>query len=214
MSRELADLSFARFLQLHADMANEGAYDCAHFDGLELDEPDVRNAEFTECAISATAVTGGVFRHARFNDVWVHGSRWIRADLSETSWMDAEFVVDAFSGIEAFGAALRRVTFHNCKFESVNLRAAVLQDVSFVDCVLRHVDISEAKLTSVTFPGSEIEGLSLRKAQLKKVDLREARSIDIADGIESLSGALITRTQLLDLAPVFAHALGIIVKDR
>ncbi|MEU1207993.1 pentapeptide repeat-containing protein [Nocardia sp. NPDC005825] len=214
MPRELSDLPFAPFLEPRTDATDEGAYECAHFDRLELDEPDVRNAVFTECAISATTVTGGAFRHARFNDVWVQGSRWIRTDLSETSWMDAEFVVDAFSGIEAFGATMRRVTFHNCKFESVNLRGAELRDVSFVDCVLRHVDISEAELTSVSFPGSEIEGLSLRRARLTNVDLREARSIDIADGIESLSGALVTRTQLLDLTPAFAHTLGVIVKDR
>ncbi|MFE2997628.1 pentapeptide repeat-containing protein [Nocardia sp. NPDC059246] len=213
MPRELADLPFARFLEPQETLLDEGAYDCAHFDGLSLDDPQLRGVTFTECAISATTVTGGFFRYSRFNDVWLGSTRWIRTDLSETNWMDAEFVLAAMSGVEAFGSALRRVSFHNCKFDSVNLRGAVLTDVSFVDCVLRDVDISEAKLTSVTFPGSEISGLSLRNAKLKKVDLREARSIGISSGVESLSGALVTNTQLLELAPVFAHSFGILVKD-
>ncbi|MGW4536002.1 pentapeptide repeat-containing protein [Nocardia sp. NPDC004340] len=213
MPRELADLPFARFLEPQDALRDEGAYDCAHFDGLSLDDPQLRGVTFTECAISATTVNGGFFRYSRFNDVWLNSTRWIRTDLSETNWMDAEFVMAALSGVEAFGSVLRRVSFHNCKFDSVNLRGATLTDVSFVDCVLRDVDISEAKATSVSFPGSEISGLSLRNAKLKQVDLRQARSIGVSSGVESLSGALVTNHQLLELAPVFAHAFGIVVKD-
>ncbi|WP_067714460.1 pentapeptide repeat-containing protein [Nocardia yamanashiensis] len=210
--RELGDLPFARHLEPAGSIDISGEYDCAHFDGLTLDQTDAVGTHFTECALSGLTVTGGSFRHARFNDAWVQGSQWTGVDLSDTSWLDTEFVLDALSGVEAFGANLRRVRFHNCKFDSVNLRGAVLNEVSFVDCVLRHVDISEAKLTSVTFPGTQIDALSLRKAQLKKVDFREARVLGVYAGIESLAGATITQTQLLELAPVFAHTFGIEVR--
>ncbi|MVU83895.1 pentapeptide repeat-containing protein [Nocardia sp. ET3-3] len=213
MSRELADLPFARFLEVRDSLGEEGAYDCAHFDGLSLEDPQVRGVTFSECAVTASTVTGGMFRYSRFTDVWLRSTRWIRTDLSETNWMDAEFVLAALSGVEAFGSTLRRVSFHNCKFDSVNLRGATLIDVSFVDCVLRDVDIMDAKLTGVTFPGSEISGLNLRNAKLKNVDLRQARSIGIAGGVESLTGATITNLQLLELAPVFAAAFGIVVED-
>ncbi|WP_067568298.1 pentapeptide repeat-containing protein [Nocardia acidivorans] len=214
MPRDLADLSFARFLEAREDLTMEGEYDCALFEGLRLEDAEVRGAQLTECAMTGGTITGGSMRHTRFNDVWIQGTQWIRADLSETSWMDAELVMNAWSGVEAFGARLRRVTFYNCKFDSVNLRGAHLNEVSFVDCVLRHLDISEAKLTSVSFPGSEIEALSLRKATLAKVDLRSARAIGIFDGVESLRGATINSSQLMDLAPVFAHNIGLNVSDR
>ncbi|WP_327140697.1 pentapeptide repeat-containing protein [Nocardia sp. NBC_01327] len=213
MPRELADLSFARHLVEHDEIGMEGEYDCALFEGLQLDEVQARGAQFTECAITAGTVSGGTMRHARFNDVWIHGTQWIRTDLSDSSWLDTELVMNAFSGVEAFGARLRRVRFYNCKFDSVNLRGAHLNDVSFVDCVLRHIDISEAKLTAVSFPGSEVQALSMRKAELKKVDLRSARYLNVSDGVEALAGATITSTQLLDLAPTFAAAIGIVVKD-
>lgn len=210
--RELGDLPFASHLEPGGTIEVAGEYDCAHFDELQLDRIEATGALFTECAFSGLTVTGGSFRSARFNDAWMHGSQWTGVDASDTSWLDAELVLDAFSGVEAFGASLRRVRFHHCKFDSVNLRGAVLHDVSFVDCVLRHVDIGDAKLTSVSFPGTQIEALSLRGAKLKKVDFREARSLGIYDGIESLAGGTITQTQLLELAPVFAHTFGIEVR--
>ncbi|MFB8001628.1 pentapeptide repeat-containing protein [Nocardia sp. NPDC056000] len=214
MPRDLADLSFARFLQERDEITMEGEYDCALFEGMRLEDAEVRGAQLTECAITGGSITGGSLRHTRFNDVWIQGTQWTRADLSETSWMDAELVMNAWSGVEAFGARLRRVKFYNCKFDSVNLRGAHLTEVSFTDCVLRHVDIGEAKLTSVTFPGTEIEALSMRKATLSKVDLRTARSIGVYEGVESLRGATITSLQLMDLAPIFAHTIGINVSDR
>jgi hypothetical protein len=44
---------------------------------------------------------------------------------------------------------------------------------------------------------------------MKDVDLRGAVSLEIARGVERLSGAVISTGQLLDLAPVLAGALGI-----
>jgi hypothetical protein len=66
----------------------------------------------------------------------------------------------------------------------------------------------------VTFPGSRLEGARFGRATLKKADFRGAVAIDLADGHESLSGAVVDTGQLLELAPALAHALGITVKDR
>lgn len=96
----------------------------------------------------------------------------------------------------------------------MNLRSAALYDVAFEDCVLREVDFAEAKLDGVTFPGSRIERARFGRATLKKADLRGAVAIDLADGYESLRGAVISSSQLLDLAPALAQTLGITVLDR
>ena len=64
------------------------------------------------------------------------------------------------------------------------------------------------------FTGSTLEEAGFDKAQLKKVDLRGARALGIASGLEGLKGAVISNVQLLELAPALAHALGITVKDR
>lgn len=48
---------------------------------------------------------------------------------------------------------------------------------------------------------------------MKDVDLRTVQRLEIARGVEALSGAVISPTQLLDLAPVFAAHLGVRVVD-
>ncbi|MEY7980220.1 pentapeptide repeat-containing protein, partial [Streptomyces pilosus] len=44
------------------------------------------------------------------------------------------------------------------------------------------------------------------------VDLRGAAALEIARGVDRLSGAVVSTAQLLDLAPVLAAELGIRVE--
>ncbi|MDX2827268.1 pentapeptide repeat-containing protein, partial [Streptomyces ipomoeae] len=52
----------------------------------------------------------------------------------------------------------------------------------------------------------------LRGVTLRDVDLREAAVVEIARGVERLSGAVISAAQLMDLAPVLAGEMGIRVE--
>lgn len=213
--RDLADLPYAEYLEpFDGRPVRERLHDTVHVAGVEFDGADGGGARFTECAFSSVGFTGGRYRRARFDDVWLHTVRWVGTDLVETGWLDAEVVSGVFAGVEMFGARLRRVTFFDCKLDSVNLRTAKLREVSFVNCLLRGVDLGGASLTGVTFPGSTLEGVRLEKARLERVDLRDAARLDIAAGFDSLGGATIDGTQLLDLAPALAHALGIEVRNR
>ncbi|MEV6324015.1 pentapeptide repeat-containing protein [Nocardia sp. NPDC051787] len=214
MARELDDLPYARYLTApEGDLEAEGDYDCVRVDGGELDDPDVRHARFSESVFTSVAITRGSLRYTRFSDVWLRHVRWVGTELADTAWLDGEVVSGAMSGVDMAGANLRRVRFEGCKFDSVNFRGAQLRDVSFVDCVLRDCDFADATLTDLTVPGSALVRLSLRNARLAKVDLRGATTLDVSDGLDSLRGATITHVQLMDLAPVFAHSLGITVRD-
>jgi uncharacterized protein YjbI with pentapeptide repeats len=213
--RDLADLPYADHLvPSQGPLEREQAYDTVHFDGVRVEDAECGSARFTECAFSSVTVTGGHFRRSKFNDVWLHTVRWVGADLAETDWLDAEVVSGAFAGLEAFSAQLRRVIFHNCKFDSVNARAATLRDVTFSDCLLREVDFAGATLTNVAFPGSTLDGVRFENATLSKADLRDAAALGITAGHDCLRGAVITSGQLLDLAPMLAHTLGLEVADR
>jgi hypothetical protein len=59
-----------------------------------------------------------------------------------------------------------------------------------------------------------VERIRLGRATLKRADLRGATLLDLADGYESLRGAVISTGQLLELAPALAATIGITVKDR
>ncbi|MEV0032073.1 pentapeptide repeat-containing protein [Nocardia sp. NPDC050793] len=215
MARELTDLPFARYLTpLEEEPEREGDYDCVHVDDRQLEHLAAEHVRFAESALSSLTVTRGSFRYGRFVDVWLRAVAFVGTELADTSWQDAEFVEGALSGVDAGGAVLRRVRFEGCKFDSVNFRGAKLREVSFVDCVLRHTDFGDAELNTVSFPGSDLTDLSLNKTRMRKVDLRGATRIGVAEGLDGLRGATITPLQLMDLAPSFASMLGIIVADE
>ncbi|MEV6769666.1 pentapeptide repeat-containing protein [Nocardia sp. NPDC051030] len=215
MPRALADLPYSHHLQpFDGELEPDQDYDAIHVAGRQLDEIDGRGVRFNESAVTDVTVSGGTFRYARFTDVWMRGVRWVGTNIGQSGWQDAELIDSALSGIEAVGSELRRVRFESCKFESVNFRNATLHDVEFADCVLRDVDFGEAKLQRLRFPGSTVERLALHRARLKDIDLRGAVRLDVASGVDALRGATISTAQLMDLAPIFAHAAGIIVRDN
>ncbi|MFC0861769.1 pentapeptide repeat-containing protein [Sphaerimonospora cavernae] len=212
--RELAALPYARYLEpFSGRLTQSGDYDTVLFDGQEFEEEDARDARFMESAFTSVTFTGGRYRRARFSDVWLNTVRWVGGDLTETSLADAEIIASVLAGTAMPDCRMRGVVFHRCKLDSVNLRVAALREVSFVDCTLRDVDFAGATLNGVTFPGSSLERVRFDKARMTEVDLRGATALGIADGYDAMRGATISGLQLMELAPAFAHLLGVTVSD-
>ncbi|MFJ9520424.1 pentapeptide repeat-containing protein [Kitasatospora sp. NPDC101801] len=210
---QLADLPYAHLLAPHTGpLRRDERYDTVHFEGPELEGPG-NGATFLECAFTGVQLSGAKLRQARFNEVWVQGSRWVAVDCAESEWQDSGFVGTVLAGLTAYGSAVRRVVFRQCKLEAVNLRGATLRDVVFEDCLLRDVDFGGARLTELSFPGSTLEEVRMGGATLRQVDLRGATHLGLADGPDGLRGAILGTTQLFELAPQFAQALGIVVRD-
>ena len=134
---DLADLPFADALRIHpGDLAPAEVYEGAHFDQLDLDQPDAHGSRFLECAFTRVSIQEGQLRRAQFTDVWLRDVRLISTTLAESGWVGAELTGSVAAGVEAFAARLRRVTLRGCKLDSVNLRDAVLAEVTFDNCVL------------------------------------------------------------------------------
>ncbi|WP_204328103.1 pentapeptide repeat-containing protein [Streptomyces aureoverticillatus] len=212
--RDLADLPYAHRLEpFEGELEREGDYEAVHFDGCDFEELDGGSAAFAESAFSSVAFNGGRYRRARFDDVWTHQVRWVGADLAESRWTDCESGAGLLAGVELFSAQLRRVTFHHCKFDSVNLRVAALRDVAFVDCLLRDVDFGGAALTQVSFPGSTLDRVRFDDVKADRADLSEAAALGIASGLEAMRGVTISPLQLLELAPALAGVVGLKVRE-
>lgn len=212
---ELADLPFAQALRPHTgSLAAEGDYDTVLFAESEFDEAEASGTRFLECAFSSVTFTGGRLRRARFNEVWMQGPRMVATDLAESEWLDSLLLSGKLAGTDAYGCRLQRVRFVGCKLDSVNLRGAGLTDVEFTDCTLSEVDFGGATLTRVRFPGSSLHAVRLGGSVLKKVDLRGAVELDVASGYGDLAGAIITTTQLIQIAPALAGELNISVQER
>jgi uncharacterized protein YjbI with pentapeptide repeats len=114
--------------------------------------------------------------------------------------------------VQAFSASMRRVTFRNCKLDSVNFRSGTLTEVRFEDCVLRDAEFGGATLRRVGFGACTLARADFTKASCDEVDLRGAE-LGISGGYESLRGTTIDSGQLIALAPLLARHLGITVTD-
>ena len=68
-----------------------------------------------------------------------------------------------------------------------------------------------AELRSVTFIDSRVDELNVAGSTLSAVDLSGARLRTLV-GTESLRGAIIGQSQLIDLAPLLAAQLGLEVR--
>jgi uncharacterized protein YjbI with pentapeptide repeats len=187
------------------------------YDGLEFREEDLTGhdgggARFMDCALTGCALDETRLHHARILDSVLTGLRGVGTDLSESTLRDVELVDARLGGVQLHGSVLERVVVRGGKIDYLNLRKARLRDVVFEGCVLVEPDFGGARLERVEFVDCAVKGADLTGVTLVDVDLRGAAELDIARGVDRLSGAVISSGQLLDLAPVLAAQLGIRVE--
>ncbi|MEU6979133.1 pentapeptide repeat-containing protein [Streptomyces sp. NPDC046371] len=191
----------------------DGDYDGVAFDGLDLTGQDGAGARFLDCAVRGCALDEARLTSARFLDSVLEGIRGVGTDLAGAQLRDVELVDARLGGTQLHGAVLERVWVRGGKADYLNLRSARLKDVVFEGCVLSEPDFGGAVLERVEFVDCVLLGADFGGARMKDVDLRTVQRLEIARGVEALSGAVISPTQLLDLAPVFAAHLGVRVVD-
>jgi uncharacterized protein YjbI with pentapeptide repeats len=223
--KSLADLTFAAQLAPGKadDLEVDGDCDRTHFADLTLTDASASGARFLECAFTGVTFDGGRMRRSRLSEVWFGQTRFVALDAAESSLTDVWLNGSVLAGMQAFGLLMRRVTFRGCKLDSVNFRESTLTDVTFSDCVLRETDFSGGKLTRVRFPGCQLAGVSFSNVTCSDVDLRGATlggedasgasAPGIRSGYDSLRGTRIDPLQLMTIAPLLAHHLGISVEE-
>jgi uncharacterized protein YjbI with pentapeptide repeats len=80
--------------------------------------------------------------------------------------------------------------------------------VSFEDCTLAQTDFLDAQLHSVGFDGCDLTNADIRGARLKRCELRRSELTGL-QGVESLRGAAMEWSDVVEMAGVWAAALGI-----
>ncbi|MFJ6746665.1 pentapeptide repeat-containing protein [Streptomyces sp. NPDC091266] len=194
------------------ELEPEGDYDGLEFADADWAGQDARGARFMDCAVRRCALDETVLSRARIIDSVLSGVRGVGTDLSQSSLRDVEVTGARLGGTQLHGAVLERVVVRGGKIDFPNLRKAKLRDVAFEGCVLVEADFSGAELERVTFEDCTLARADFSAARMKDVDLRGAAAVDIARGIDRLAGAVISASQLLDMAPAFAAQIGVRVE--
>jgi uncharacterized protein YjbI with pentapeptide repeats len=184
------------------------------YDGLEFRETDFAGqdgggARFMDCALTGCALDETRLHHVRLLDSVLTGIRGVGTDLAEATLRDVELVDARLGGVQLHGSVLERVLVRGGKIDYLNLRKARLKDVVFESCVLVEPDFGGARLERVEFVDCVLKGADFSAATLTDVDLRAAAELDIARGVDRLAGAVISPSQLMDLAPVLAAEMGV-----
>ncbi|MFF4750716.1 pentapeptide repeat-containing protein [Streptomyces sp. NPDC002514] len=195
------------------ELEPDGDYDGVAFQEADLVGQDGAGARFMDCALTGCALDETRLRKARILDSSLTGIRGVGTDLAEATLRDVEVVDARLGGTQLHGAVLERVLIRGGKIDYLNLRTARVKDVVFESCVLVEPDFGGARLERVEFVDCALKGADLSAATLTDVDLRGAAPLEIARGVDRLSGAVLSTGQLLDLAPLLAAELGIRVLD-
>ncbi|MGW7515107.1 pentapeptide repeat-containing protein [Streptomyces sp. NPDC054796] len=195
-----------------AGLSPDGDYDGVGFTDLDLSGADGAGATFLDCGLYRCALDEAQLERARFIDTVAEGVWGVGTGLARAEIRDVELADARLGGTQLHGARLTRVLVRGGKIDFLNLRQSTLKDVTFEGCVLIEPDFSGASLERVAFPGCVVRGVDFGQAKLKDVDLRDAAELDIAAGVDRLSGAVISSAQLVDLAPAFAAQVGVRVE--
>ncbi|QXE36237.1 pentapeptide repeat-containing protein [Streptomyces sp. GMY02] len=191
----------------------DGDYDGLEFKDLDLTGQEGAGARFIDCALRECALDETALGRARFIDSVLSGVRGVGTDLAGASMRDVELVDARLGGVQFHGAVLERVLIRGGKIDYLNMRKARLKDVVFESCVLSEPDFGDAELERVEFRDCVLRRADLTGVRMKDVDLRTVAELDIARGLDRLSGAVISSAQLLHLAPAFAAQIGVRVED-
>ena len=194
------------------ELEPEGDYDGFEFADADFVGQQGRGARFMDCGLYRCALDETVLSRARFVGCVLEGARGVGTDLAEASLRDVEIRDARLGGTQLHGAVLERVLVRGGKIDYLNLRKATLKDVTFEGCVLSEADFGGARLERVVFRDCALRRVDFTAVRMTDVDLRDVTELDIARGIDQLAGAIISPSQLLDLAPAFAAQIGVRVE--
>jgi uncharacterized protein YjbI with pentapeptide repeats len=194
-----------------APLEAHGDYDAVSFTDLDVSAQNANNAKFLDCGLVRCRADGLQLRRARLVETLVADLQATTLDLAESVWRDSLVTGGRIGAVAASNAKFTRLRLRGVKLDFLNLRGATLRDVVLQDCVIGEIDAGDATLVDVDFPGTRVDTLSVRNATLTRVDVSGA-TLQTISGLDHLRGAIVSSAQLLDLAPLLADHLGIVVK--
>jgi uncharacterized protein YjbI with pentapeptide repeats len=160
--------------------------------GVDLSGTELLGLRLVDVLATAVSAANGSWRHVHMSRVTFDSSTLVGLDLAESQ--------------------LGATTFSECKLDLANLRMSTIENVVFLGCSLRETDFHGAKLRSVRFAKCDLQEADFSQATLEMVDLRTSAVANIR-GVGSMRGAIVDGSQLIDLAPLLATDLGILVQN-
>jgi len=142
--------------------------------------------DLTRCSLHACDLSGVRVRSVR------------KSSMNECRLAGSDFSEGQLEHVRIVGGTMRYA----------NLRMAQCTRVAFDGVAMSEVDFHGGSLRHVNFDQSSLEKVNIDGCSLKNVDLRGASTLGFTV-LRSLSGALISEQQVMELAWLFAMASGV-----
>lgn len=153
-------------------------------------------------------VSGSRLEHLRIVDGSLGGCNLANLYGRGTHMQRVNIENSRLTGIDLTEGALSDVTIRDCRIDLASLGVARLQRVTFEDCLLAQTDFLEAQLDAVRFHRCDLTRADFRGARLKRCEFRGSNLTGL-EGVENLRGAAMDWPGIVEMAGVWAAALGI-----
>jgi uncharacterized protein YjbI with pentapeptide repeats len=172
--------------------AGSGRFEQVYLSEVSFEGAKLRALELVDVSGERVSAANGNWGAALLRRVYFHEARLTGLDLSE--------------------ARIEEAHFKSCKLDYANFRHSAIEYATFEDCVLTHADFQGARIYATAFSGCQLADADFSKAELAHVDLRGSQ-LALAGSVLGLRGAIVDSLQLIELSPLIAHELGIVVEE-
>lgn len=157
-----------------------------HFQGLDVQERELRGIDFEECVfeecsfmetqLTACRFLQCVFKNCRLNLIRVANCSFNATDFEASqvigvNWTEANWPKRGLSN---------SINFSDCALNHSTFSGLKLPKIQMSGCVARDVDFSEADLTQGDFRDSDFGHSRFAQTKLTKADFRGAKNYSIA----------------------------------
>ncbi|MGB3374434.1 MAG: pentapeptide repeat-containing protein [Microbacterium sp.] len=179
---------------------------------IELDgDADLAHSSLEQCVLTGTADTLDL-RGATLMDVELRELRIADLPARSANLRRVRISGGRIGTLDLSDARIGELELHGVRIDYLTLATAKAVDVRIDSCQITALDLPGATLTRVAFTDSRSDEVDTRGLRAEHVDLRGLDALSFLD-VASLRGTTLTYHQADLLAPAFAAAAGIALRD-
>ncbi|WP_345750359.1 pentapeptide repeat-containing protein [Microbacterium rhizophilus] len=173
---------------------------------------DLAHSALEECAIEDAAVDALDLLGATLIDVDVRDLRAASVSARDTTIRRLRISGGRIGSLDLTSARIAEFELRDVRIDYLTLGGARGEDILISGCAIRALDLPQAALTRVAFEDCRADEVDPRGLRAADVDLRGLDAGSFLD-VMSLRGVTLSPFQVERLAPAFAAAAGIDVRD-
>ncbi len=179
---------------------------------VELADQQARGLTLAAARLTRLDLSGCGLDELTATDVEIHGGNLANLHSRGARVTRMTVAGSRLTGLRLSEAELRDLTIRDCRADLASFGGSRLERVTFEGCLLSQADFLDAQLESVRFHRCDLTGADFRGARLRRCEFRRCELTDL-QGVASLRGAAMEWPDIVELAGVWAAALGIGVLD-